>query len=245
MGPLARYTSLKAIVLDLDDTLYPERDFVRSGYDAVAAKLHADGVTDEPIGTWLWARALGGVFKDAYSAMNEHFQLGLSEEYLQELVACYRYHVPTITPFAEAPEVLAELKRKYKVGLLSDGVEQTQGNKLRALALPVVLDATLFTLARGKEFAKPSVLGFEAIAEELGVPHEACCYVGDNVSKDFIAPNALGWLTVRLVMPGQIYTDQPIAEGGSPQVEVHSWSTLGMLLGVGSEPDGDSDLAEG
>jgi len=240
MGPLARYTSLKAIVLDLDDTLYPEREFVRSGYHAVEAKLHVDGVTDEPIANWLWARALGGVFKDAYSAMDEHFQLGLSGEYLQELVACYRNHVPTISPFEGVREVLVALKRKYKLALLSDGVELTQSNKLGALDLPVDFDATLFTLVRGKEFTKPSALGFEAIADELNVPHDACCYVGDNVSKDFIAPNALGWLTIRLVMPGQIYEDRPVAPEGSPQVEVHSWSTLGMLLGVGSDSDSDS-----
>jgi putative hydrolase of the HAD superfamily len=225
-----RTMPLKAVVLDLDDTLYPEREFVRSGYQAVEAMLRERGITDEPVSDWLWARALGGVFAGAYDAINEHFQLELTDETIQSLVTCYRNHTPRIASFADVPDVLRALGERFTLGLLSDGVELTQGNKLASLDLPDVFDATFFTLAHGRDYAKPSALGFEAIAESLGVPHEACCYVGDNVSKDFVAPNALGWLTVRLVLPGQIYADKPVASGGGPAVEVHSWGTLGSLL---------------
>ena len=226
----ARDIPLAAVVVDLDDTLYPEREFVRSGYHAVEAAMRERGITDEPIADWLWARALGGEFAGAYDAMNDHFQLGLSAEQLSELVTCYREHTPTIQPYADVREALAQLARRFTLGLLSDGVALTQGNKLASLDLPDVFGATVFTFARGPEFAKPAPAGFEAIAAELGVPHAACCYIGDNVSKDFIAPNALGWLTIRLVMPGQIHADRDVALGGVPAVEVHSWSTLGSLL---------------
>ena len=230
MSTPARAKPLQAVVLDLDDTLYPEREFVRSGYHAVEAALRDRGITDKPIADWLWARALGGEFAGAYDAINDHFQLGLSAEQLAELVTCYREHTPAIEPYPDVREVLSQLAGRFKLGLLSDGVALTQGNKLAALDLPDVFAATLFTFARGPEYAKPAPAGFEALAEELGVPHDACCYVGDNVSKDFVAPNALGWLTIRLVMPGQIYAAKDIAPGGAPAVEVHSWSTLGSLL---------------
>jgi putative hydrolase of the HAD superfamily len=58
--------------------------------------------------------------------------------------------------------------------------------------------------------------------------------VGDNVTKDFVAPNRLGWRTVHLVLPGQVHANNPVAEGGAPDVIVKSVNELsGVLLDEG------------
>ena len=72
----------------------------------------------------------------------------------------------------------------------------------------------------GRQCWKPSPAGFEAIRANLDVPHEACAYVGDNPSKDFLAPNGLGWRTVRLACEGQVHADLPAPPGGEAQIMI-------------------------
>jgi len=88
----------------------------------------------------------------------------------------------------------------------------------------------LFTEELGRESWKPSPAGFERVRELLGVPHEACAYVGDNPVKDFIAPNKLGWLSIQYVHPGQVHGEKPAAEGGEPQTIVREPGALCRAL---------------
>lgn len=221
-----------AVVFDLDDTLYAERDYVRSGYRAVAGNLRAtlgprrltrDGVE---AGQWLWDRFSRGRADGAFDALNEAFELGLGGDDIRRLVEVYRSHRPDIRPVDGAADTLDRLKGQYRLGLLSDGFLPAQRLKLDALRLGDFFDAVVFTEDLGRECWKPSPAGFETIAGALGVSHDACAYVGDNPSKDFVAPNALGWLTVQLSRPGQVHAHKPAPADGEPRAVVRSWDDL-------------------
>jgi putative hydrolase of the HAD superfamily len=224
-----------AVVFDLDDTLYAERDYIRSGYEAVARRLDdklgracvsPQGV---PAGRWLWERFLAGRSDNAFNALGEHFGLELSGEDISALVEAYRTHRPQIRPYQGAEALLRGLTRP-RLGLLSDGFLPAQQLKLDALGLGPLLDAIVFTEALGRECWKPSPAGFEAIGEQLGVEGDACAYVGDNRAKDFVAPNALGWRTIHLLMPDQVHAHQSAPQGGEPQEIADGLEALARML---------------
>ncbi len=221
-----QHRKLQAVVFDLDDTLYPERDCLRSGYYAVASFLREDRGGSERYEDWLWGRFQAGESQGAFDALNEHFTLGLGREEILRLVEKYRRHTPTIQPYADVPDLLRNLRGRLKLGLLSDGFLPAQRFKLDALKLEGLFDAVVFTEDLGREKWKPSRAGYEEIRRMLSVPHEACAYVGDNPTKDFIAANALGWLTVQFRRDGQIYADKPNPPGGGPQVIIRSADEL-------------------
>ena len=50
----------EAIIFDMDDTLYPERHFVKSGYHVVAQAIQEKYQCNEGLDDWLWARFLSG-----------------------------------------------------------------------------------------------------------------------------------------------------------------------------------------
>ncbi len=222
--------TIQAVVFDLDDTLYAERDYVRSGYRAVARRLHETLVRDEAFDEWLWRRFQAGLAGGAFDALNEHFQLGLDTESIVELVGEYRTHKPDIHPRPRAVELLARLGSRCKLGLLSDGFLPAQRFKLDALHLAPMLDAVVFTEEMGRQFWKPAPDAFEAIRAALDVPHEACAYVGDNPGKDFVAPNRLGWRSVQLLCPGQVHSANTSPEGGAPQTVIASLDELETVL---------------
>ncbi len=230
--PDAPASPIRAVVFDLDDTLYAERHYVRSGYRAVGKHLRwtlgcenltGGSVTAED---WLWDRFCRGEAAGAFDALNEMFDLGLASNDIKQLVRVYRSHHPDICAIDGTVEALEHLAGQYRLGLLSDGFLPAQQLKLDALGLGDLFAAVVFTEDLGREFWKPSPAGFEAVAGQLGVPHDTCAYVGDNPSKDFVAPNALGWLTVQMVRPDQVHAHKPAPVGGEAQQVVESWDDL-------------------
>lgn len=214
--------NISAVVFDLDDTLYAERDYVRSGYLAVAAHLQARLNRDGPWADWLWQRFLAGKVQRAFNDLSDAFGLSLQEADIAELINVYRTHRPRLRAFADIPPLLSLLRADYKLGLLSDGYLPTQALKLEAVGLERFFDAVLFTESLGRQAWKPATEGFEWIARRLETPHAQCCYVADNVAKDFIPPNRLGWRTIQYVRPGQLYSSHRATGDALPQTLVRS-----------------------
>ncbi len=228
----ARRTKTRAVVFDLDDTLYPEVEYVRSGYHAVAEHLRSKTARSERFEQWLWEKFLSGEHKQIFDAMDAHFSLGLGSRGVGELVKVYREHVPDIRPYRSVERMLDDLGRRYLLGLLTDGFMPAQRLKLNALGLEKYFKAVVFTRELGgREYWKPSPAGYEAIAERLGADHTECVYVADNPAKDFLAPNDLGWLTVKMIRRAQVHAHKPALRGGEPQLEASGNEHLLELIG--------------
>ena len=227
-----RSSPVRAVVFDLDDTLYRERDYARSGFRAVGEALRRRLGTAAGYEAWMWRRFAAGRRVDMFDALSRRFRLHLTARQIAELVRLYRRHRPEIRPCRGVPDLLRALRRRRRrVGLLSDGFLPAQQLKLDALALEPLLDAVMFTERLGRGAWKPSKRGFQAIRRALGKPHAACAYVADNPAKDFLAPNELGWLTVQWRRPGQVHAGRPAPPGGAPQRVVRSGPELLAVLG--------------
>lgn len=214
----AQTDPILAVVFDLDDTLYPERDYVRSGYRAVADALAQPARADEFF-AWLWNRFLAGHAAGALDALAEAFDLRLDKPAINRLIALYRSHPCRLSPYGGTVDLLSLLRPHYRLGLLSDAFLPGGRMKLAALGLERFFDAAVFTdeLGPDRQFWKPSPVGFEKIAQALGVPVSSCAFIGDNPAKDFQAPNAFGALTIQYLRPGQLSATRAALPGGEPQ----------------------------
>jgi len=217
---------IQAVVFDLDDTLYRERDYVHSGLAAAGETLRQRTGRRADFAGWMWRRFRAGRRDKAFDAANARFRLSLSRRDIADLVEVYRAHRPAIRPCRNVPALLVRLRRRFKLGLLSDGFLPAQQLKLDALDLERFFDAIVYTEQIARSAWKPSPRGFEAIRKRLGVPHAACAYVADNPAKDFIAPNGLGWLTIRWRRRGQVHAAQAAPPGGEPQMVIRSGQEL-------------------
>ena len=177
---------LKAIIFDMDDTLYGEKEYVRSGYRAIAKTMPEIENMEEK----LWK-----AFEEKKSAIDEVLmQEGVySEEVKQKCLTTYRFQEPEITLYEGVEELLVWLKEKgYKLGIITDGRPEGQRAKIKALGLEAMVDYIIVTDELGGiEYRKPNKAAFVKMQEVLGVAFEEMCYIGDNKKKDFIAPEML------------------------------------------------------
>ena len=194
------------IVFDMDDTLYFERDYVRSGFQAVAAAVaKGSSVPQQDAFNLMWGLfeqgARGTTFNDLLAKYPE-----LSERYaVADLVTLYREHAPTIGFMPQMEALLGELQAKgVPLGVITDGPYASQRAKADALRIERYATCVVLTDTWGRDFWKPHPRAFTTVSEALGVPPENLIYIGDNPSKDFHAPTQLGWQSVRLRLDEQL-----------------------------------------
>ena len=199
----------RGVVFDLDDTLYLERDYVRSGYHAVADAVAA--AADEMPATlfeFMWRRFASGERVRTFNALLTRFPRAARRWSVAALVDLYRQHVPSIKLGDDAQMLLDRLVSEGTfLGIVSDGFLATQRAKVEALDLDRRFDHIVLTDQWGNIDWKPGLRGFRAIENASGLARQSLTYVGDNPAKDFIGPNHLGWNTVRLRVQGQLHAE--------------------------------------
>jgi len=221
------------VVFDLDDTLYPERQFALCGFRACGewakAQFGVDGLAEE-MTRLLDTGMLGKLFKMVLeSHVPDH-----RPEHLVALREAYRGAAAELSLFDDAHWALEHYAAKGPLGLITDGTHTVQRKKVTALALEPRFHEIVYTDALGEDRAyfKPHPMAFERVAAAIGVPGDRFVYVGDNPVKDFVAPNAMGWTTVQVVRDGGIHDVTKVIDGGAPQHRISSLSELPDILGI-------------
>ncbi len=212
----------RGVVFDLDDTLYLERDYVRSGFVHVARLVATSAEESRDIEAWLWRTFEKGVRGDTFDRLIAARPELADRVTAAELVAAYRGHAPSISLVPGIPELLERLRgRGLRLGVLSDGPLASQRAKAEALGLDEWFDPVLLTASEHAGFAKPGTRGFEWMAAMWHLPPVELAYIADNPLKDFIGPRKLGWLTIRLRISHQLSAElEPVDDGGRPDFEV-------------------------
>src|SRR5690606_21592952 len=118
------------------------------------------------------------------------------------LVAVYREHRPAIALLDDARAWLDAAAPGTTLAVVTDGPLASQQAKAEALGLDRWVERVVFTETLGPGRGKPHPAAFEHLERELGLAGDRCAYVADNPAKDFAAPHALGWRTVRVRRPG-------------------------------------------
>jgi putative hydrolase of the HAD superfamily len=223
---------ITTVVFDLDDTLYDEIEYCKSGFSAVAEFL-AELPEAPPAGRIfgaLWKQFTAGNRTKTFNTALDELDISYDDKRIWELVNVYRSHIPKITLPQETRDILCELGVKYTLALLTDGFLPAQELKVQSLGIEKYFKCIVYTEQLGREFWKPSPVGFIKIIETLKTRPENMVYIADNEKKDFIAPNKLGFLTVQLIRSARIHTSISTQSGAKAQCIIHKISQLPALL---------------
>ena len=181
----------RLVVFDLDDTLFLERDYVRSGFRAVGEFVRRRLAVRGFFGA-AWKRFEAGerslIFDRALADRGVRPGRGI----VRELLSVYRTHDPRVRLCADARRYLARPPEGVAIGVITDGRLPAQRAKVRALGLDRLVGDIVITGRWGHRFAKPHPRAFLWMERRFGIQGPDCAYVGDNPAKDFTAPLSLG-----------------------------------------------------
>jgi putative hydrolase of the HAD superfamily len=188
------------LVFDLDDTLYDEITYVKSGFKAVAAFLHEQFSVDEK-------KLVQELMKELENGRGSIFDTVLKKHSLftkkrvKQCITVYRLHKPDIQLSTSGKKCLERFK-KYPLYIVTDGNKIVQYNKIKALKVDKMVKQYFITHRYGVHNAKPSAYCFLKICEPEKADPEQVVYIADNINKDFVGIKSLGFKTIQ-VLTGQ------------------------------------------
>ena len=224
---------LKVVVFDMDDTLFPEHQFVRSGFHAVSKYLEDNfnirGFFDKAWKLFLEGNR-GRIFNQVLDDIQYDSDSNAVDSLVSQMLNVYRLHQPEIKLFEDAQWALEHYAENFPLILLSDGYLDVQKNKATALGIKKYFKKFYFTDHWGRECWKPSSCAFEKIEDEFFVNGKECVYISDNPAKDFVAPNLLGWESIWINRKNGEYQSVDIAKSGEPKKTISSLLELKGIL---------------
>ena len=193
---------ITTIVFDLDGTLCY---YAISTEEAIAESLrrvgHPEGILGSIVevaarydGLWREEEANrdgdGSVRVRAWKKLLREHEIdgpNLAEELSKEYTSL---RVPSISLFKGARELLEDLRRRYKLGLLTNGPSDMQWQKIGILGMMQLFDAVVVSGDMGVYKPDPGV--FLAILKKLSSRPDETLYIGDSYPMDVVGAKAAG-----------------------------------------------------
>ena len=192
-----------AVVVDLDDTLYPQAAYLAGAAAAVGAAATAAGLDGDAVHTALVAELAagsdtGGTIDRALLAAG--VGPGELSALLPGLVAAFTGHRPDHLPTYPGVEAaLTALAAAVPLACLTDGAPAIQRAKLAGTGLDRLLPLVVLSdEVGGRAARKPAPAGLLTIAARLGVPADRLLMIGDRPGKDVAVAAAVGARAIRV-----------------------------------------------
>ncbi len=185
----------KILIFDLDDTLYKEIDFLYSAYREIAEWIELKFSLER---VYAFMTETYREKADVFSHLIDTYDLPLTKA---DLLSVYRSHRPDIRLEPETLKTLGILKQDCTLGMITDGRSITQRNKFQVLGLEQFIMNENLVISEEFGSEKPSERNFMFFQDKYA--DAKFVYVGDNLRKDFITPNKLGWKTICLLDDGK------------------------------------------
>lgn len=200
------------VVVDLDDTLYPQADYLAAAAAAVGVAAGQAGLDGAAVHAALRVELAAG--SDAGGTIDRALlAVGVPPSeavaLVPPLVAAFTRHTPPrLWPYPGVQEALGALAAAAPLACLTDGNPAIQATKLAATGLDRLLPVVVVTDALGgRRVRKPHPAGLLAVAGRLGLPPERLLVIGDRPGKDVAVAAAVGARAIR-IRQGE-YADAP------------------------------------
>jgi 2-haloacid dehalogenase len=145
-------------------------------------------------------------------------------------IASLAESITSWTPFSDTIDALRELKRRFRLGIISNIDDDLIAASLRQLEIEFDWVVT----AQQVRSYKPALNNFERAVERIGVPEEAIVHVAQSLFHDVVPAMKLGlatvWVNRRGARPG--FGATPAAEA-RPDLEVPDLAGLVSMIGLG------------
>ena len=193
---------MRALFLDLDDTIYSERMFKMSGFKAVASWLEANSILEFKIALSSMTDIItkkGTLFSKVFDTLCK--QHSINSKVIPLLVEVFSLHKPNLRLYHDFYDFMENYNlTNFEMGLITDGIRSVQRRKIESLKLDKFVKPSRMIITNDllppMDKNNPEV--FFRASRMVGLSGKDCVYIGDNPYKDFKHPKEQGWYTIRI-----------------------------------------------
>jgi putative hydrolase of the HAD superfamily len=187
---------IRAVLFDLDDTLYPQSSWLAGALTAVADAGTTFGADRAALLRSLRSVAAQG--SDRGRVIDRALaRCGYAHIPVPPLIDAFRMHAPrSLRCYPGVAAALARLREHVSIGIVTDGDVAIQQSKLRALRVDA--DVVVFSDAHGRNHRKPDAVPFCHALAALGVGPREAIFIGDRPDKDIVGAMRLGMRAIRV-----------------------------------------------
>ena len=220
---------IKAIIFDLDHTLFDRYKTFEQIVDNHFHETMFKPDTAPEVAKKEWEFADKNFIHFSLGKVFEHLKEKgiLKDEVTKENI--YRDYIAPLfmkvaVPFDFTIPTLKELRRSYKIGLITNGKHKIQAKKIELIGIEDLFDEIMISDDYGTE--KPDVKLYEIMSKKLNISPSEMLYVGDNPLNDIDASRKAGYIPVWVKTTGTwIYPDIE-----KPEFQIETVAELPELL---------------
>jgi putative hydrolase of the HAD superfamily len=211
----------RAVLFDLDDTLFDHRRSSRAALAAVHERFagsvafdlferhHTRYLEEMHIEVLAGRIGLDEARRERFRRVFGALGLTLTDRETWDAAAAYRAgYVDARTPMEGARELLAAVHERVRVGVVSNNLLEEQRDKLEFCGLAPFVDALIVSEEAG--MSKPDPAIFRIALDRVGVSAADAVMVGDSWAADIVGARAAG---IRAVWFNPLGAPQPGTNG--------------------------------
>ncbi len=224
---------LKAVLFDLDNTLYDNSKQVHSAREKAVIAMISAGLGGRKKDVMKVLEAVvskkGSNYPHHYDELVKSISAGENPAIVAAGVMAYhKTKQKYLRPYPEVVKTLRMIKGMgLRLGVVTDGVPVKQWEKLIRLGFADVFDAVI--VSPDEREHKPSPKPFLKAAKKLGIPPKDCLVVGDRADRDILGGNRAGMATALVVRKGQ-EAPKSFGKGQEPDYILQSLSDVVKII---------------
>lgn len=200
-------TDIRAVLIDLDDTLYPQSSFLEGATVTVGERAKELGLDqDQFVEAYRSVLANGSDTGHTIDVALAQVGCGVDEilQLSAPLVSAFLHYRPLrLECYEDVPESLAKLAKRAALVCLTDGQPDLQRAKFKALGVEAYFRALVITdELGGRSLRKPATACLARVSEILSIPVHNFFIIGDRPDKD-VALARFGGIGVIRVRQGE------------------------------------------
>jgi HAD superfamily hydrolase (TIGR01509 family) len=190
--------TIELIAFDLDNTLYDEGQYYRAAFRLIAPRLAVHAGCDAASVERRLSAVIDEKGRHYHHLFNDVLgELGLPlQPHLDDVLRVFASVTGRLRPCPGSRRLLADLGRRYRLGMITSGRREVQQNKIALLGIGRHFEHIVFSSTLPEN--KPGRMPFQHLLDLTGIAPDRAVYVGDNPLADFTGANALGMLTIRV-----------------------------------------------
>jgi HAD superfamily hydrolase (TIGR01509 family) len=199
----------KTVFLDLDNTLFSFNDmYEQVAYHAIEQTVGFDKLPTDIADFYKQFRRLADALYVEYESGKQtidcyrtlrwiqtfgHYQIPISDSKMNELNQfILNHYLDFVTPYPGSKEFLVELKKRVRVGLITNGPEVMQRAKLIRMEYLDFFDEQLVITSETVGKSKPDPQIFHYALNKAGISPNEALHIGDSIHHDIQGAIASG-----------------------------------------------------